>query len=57
MTSLAIYNKNFPFEELDNEFEVLLNNIDKLKINKKFLQFVCYVLGEIFDNIRDDYYL
>jgi len=57
MTSLAIYNKNFPFEELDKEFEVLLNNIEKLKINKKFLQFVFYVLGEIFDNIRDDYYL
>jgi signal transduction histidine kinase len=47
-----IYRKNFLFENLNEEFENIVEKIKKEKLNKKFEKFLIYVIGEIFDNIK-----
>jgi signal transduction histidine kinase len=48
-----IYRKNFLFENLNEEFESIIEKIKEEKLNKKFEQFLIYVIGEIFDNIKE----
>jgi sensor histidine kinase regulating citrate/malate metabolism len=48
-----IYRKSFLFKNLNEEFENIIEKIKKEKLNKKFKQFLVYVIGEIFDNIKE----
>jgi signal transduction histidine kinase len=48
-----IYRKNFLFENLNEEFEGIIEKIKEEKLDKKFEQFLIYVIGEIFDNIKE----
>jgi len=48
-----IYRKNFLFENLNEEFESIIEKIKEEKLDKKFEQFLIYVIGEIFDNIKE----
>jgi signal transduction histidine kinase len=48
-----IYRKNFLFENLNEEFESIIEKIKEEKLDKKFKQFLIYVIGEIFDNIKE----
>jgi signal transduction histidine kinase len=49
----VIYRKNFLFENLNEEFESIIEKIKEEKLDKKFEQFLIYVIGEIFDNIKE----
>ncbi len=47
------YKKRIPFKKLDDEFAVISEEIEKLKIPEGFLQFVLYSISELFANIKE----
>jgi glucose-6-phosphate-specific signal transduction histidine kinase len=47
------YKKKMPFRSLEREFDFVAEKIEKLNLPKDFLQFILYVVSELFANVKE----